>query len=71
MPAQKRKLANITNEEVCFHSIALQEYFIAFLQGKHEDSEYLRKMTYERYEQELKEKNEKKRQNISKASRYI
>ena len=39
-----------------FHKIALQEYAWALVEGKAEDSEYVKQKVYERYEWELKKK---------------
>ena len=37
-----------------FHSIAWQQFFLAMLEGKHLDSEYVKQKAYEAYEWELK-----------------
>lgn len=36
-----------------FHRIALEEYIYAIAEGKQDDAEYVKKKTYERYEEEL------------------
>jgi hypothetical protein len=36
-----------------FHRIAFEEFLFAMMEGKHEDSEYVRKKSYERYEKEI------------------
>ena len=38
-----------------FHRIAFEEYVMAMLDGKHNDSDYVKKQAYSRYEAELKE----------------
>lgn len=38
-----------------FHKIALEEYAYALLEGKAQDSEYVKGKVYDRYERELKE----------------
>jgi hypothetical protein len=40
-----------------FHRIAFEEYVMAMLEGKHNDSDYVKKMAYDRYEKLLR-KNE-------------
>jgi len=37
-----------------FHRIAFEEYFMAMLEGKHKDSDYVKKMAYSRYEKLLR-----------------
>jgi hypothetical protein len=37
-----------------FHSIAWQQFILAMLEGKHEDSEYVKQKAYEVYEASLK-----------------
>ncbi len=37
-----------------FLRIAFEEYFWAFQEGKHNDSDYVKQKSYERYEEELK-----------------
>jgi hypothetical protein len=36
-----------------FHKIALEEYVIAMQDNKHTDSNYVKQMVYDRYEEEL------------------
>jgi hypothetical protein len=36
-----------------FHKIALEEFALAWLEGKAMDSEYVKQKVYERYENEL------------------
>jgi len=45
-----------------FLEIAFEEGCRAWLEGKLQDSEYVRKKTYQRYEKEVKEWNSKKGQ---------
>jgi len=42
--------------ENLFHRIALEEFAKAWLEGKAQDSDYVKQKTYERYEWELKKK---------------
>lgn len=39
-----------------FHKIALEEFYKAILEGKEQDSDYVKQKVYERYEWELKKK---------------
>lgn len=41
-----------------FHRIAFEEYFYAMQEGRHTDSEYVKKKAYKRYEEELKKHKE-------------
>ena len=43
-----------------FLKIAFEEFYKASLEGKHMDSEYVKKRTYESYETQLRLKNERK-----------
>lgn len=38
-----------------FLKIAMEEYYKAILEGKDQDSDYVKQRTYERYETELQE----------------
>ena len=38
-----------------FHQIALEEYAYALLEGKAQDSQYVKEKVYERYELEIQE----------------
>lgn len=40
-----------------FHQIALEEYLIALLDDKHNDSDYVKQKVYERYELEKRSDN--------------
>jgi hypothetical protein len=51
---QKSILEKLNNGSPNFHRIACEEYFFAMLDGKNHDSEYVKKKTYARYEEELK-----------------
>ena len=48
------------NPKPCFHRSALQAGFIAYSEGRIDDSEYVRKMAYDFYELDLKRENNKK-----------
>lgn len=43
----------LTEKDKRFLMIAFEEYFYALLEGKEQDSEYVRDKSYERYESEL------------------
>lgn len=44
----------LTDNDLRFLRIAFEEYGYAILEGKQNDSKYVRNKTYERYENELK-----------------
>jgi hypothetical protein len=43
----------INEPENLFHRIALEEYALAWLQGRAQDSDYVKQKAYDRYENEL------------------
>ncbi len=43
-----------------FHKIALEEYALAWLEGRALDSNYVKQKTYDRYENELRKLSENK-----------
>lgn len=46
------------NQDELFHKCALQAGFIAFVEGRLDDSEYVKRLTYEFYEEDLKKCNQ-------------
>jgi hypothetical protein len=42
------------NPSMLFHKCALQAYLIAISEGKQNDSEYVKKLCYEFYEEDVK-----------------
>lgn len=49
-------MIELDRTENLFLRIALEEYILAMADNKHNDSEYVKQKTYERYEWELKKK---------------